>query len=115
MASLRDAKQRLEIIYKACVPEVNNETEKEGSSDEFHRLRVKIKGDIREIRQALKEREDEIKKQTAAQTAEMSYRIRLLIRNAKDTLQSMQQIVDKQSRKAFIFLILEKTKGSTKT
>jgi predicted nucleic acid-binding Zn-ribbon protein len=97
---MRDAHKRLEVIFMATANDAAEGAEAEQGLDEFQRLKKKIHGEIKKVREALKEREIDMGKggnTTAA--AEASYRIRVMIKTIKETIARMQEIYDKQARK----------------
>nr|KAJ3420082.1 hypothetical protein HK105_006142 [Polyrhizophydium stewartii] len=101
MASMRDAMKRLEHIYKECAPEAIEEKNAIEGLDEFDRLRKKIHADVKAVRQALKDRADVMRGGgTTTESAEASYRIRVMIKSLKELLGQMQHIVDKEAKKA---------------
>ncbi|KAJ3111330.1 hypothetical protein HDU96_005787 [Phlyctochytrium bullatum] len=100
MASMRDAMNRLQLIYEACVPEAIAAKQAELGLDEFQRLRKKIHAEVRNVRQALMEREDMLNSVgTTPETAEASYRIRIMIRGLKESSARMGEILAKESKK----------------
>ncbi|KAJ3408758.1 hypothetical protein HDV05_004767 [Chytridiales sp. JEL 0842] len=100
MASMRDAMQRLQTIYENTCPEAIAAKAAELGLDEFQRLRKKIHADVRGVRQALKEREDLLTTSgTSPETAEASYRIRIMIKGLKEASARMQDIVNKEAKK----------------
>ncbi|KAJ3283571.1 hypothetical protein HDU79_008954 [Rhizoclosmatium sp. JEL0117] len=100
MSSMRDAMQRLQVIYENCDPEAMALKQAELGLDEFQRLRKKIHADVKGCRQALKEREDLLASVgTTPETAEASYKIRIMIRNLKESSGRMAEIVKKEERK----------------
>ncbi|KAI9330383.1 hypothetical protein DFJ73DRAFT_858936 [Zopfochytrium polystomum] len=101
MASMRDALNRLQVIYDACNPEAVAAKQAEAGLDEFQRLRKRLHRDIRAIRTALREREDLLTTQgTTPETAEQSYRIRIQIRAVRDAADRMKEIVAKEEKRA---------------
>ncbi|TPX63277.1 hypothetical protein SpCBS45565_g06733 [Spizellomyces sp. 'palustris'] len=97
MSSMRDAMRRLQIIHEACAPEP---TAQETTLDEFTRLKKKIHGDVKQVRQDLKEREEMMAAGgTTTESAEKSYRIRVAIRGVKEGVARMGEIVAKEERK----------------
>ncbi|KAJ1562026.1 hypothetical protein HK096_002396 [Nowakowskiella sp. JEL0078] len=100
MASMRDAMRRLQIIYESCAPEAIEAKDAEKGLDEFTRIRKKLHGDVKAVRQAIKEREALISMHgTTTETAEASYRIRVQIRQLKDEVKKISEIVAKEERK----------------
>eukprot|EP00842_Homolaphlyctis_polyrhiza_P001101 jgi/Hompol1/1992/HPOL_002113-RA len=100
MASMRDAMKRLEHIYQQCAPEAVEEKTAEANLDEFSRIRKKIHADVKAVRQALKDREDLLRQGgTTTESAEASYRIRVMIKTLKEQVGRMQEIVDKEAKK----------------
>ncbi|KAJ3109255.1 hypothetical protein HDU97_007749 [Phlyctochytrium planicorne] len=100
MASMRDAMARLQVIYEECVPEAIAAKQAELGLDEFQRLRKKIHADVRTVREALKEREDLLNSVgTTPETAEASYRIRIMIRGIKESSTRMGDILAKDIKK----------------
>ncbi|KAJ8331471.1 hypothetical protein QVD99_001739 [Batrachochytrium dendrobatidis] len=100
MASMRDAMKRLEIIYTECAPEAIEEKNTDASLDEFSRIRKKLHADVKSVRQALKERQDVMRGGcTTTESAEASYKIRVMIKTLKEQTARMQEIVDKEGRK----------------
>ncbi|KAJ3220261.1 hypothetical protein HDU67_003276 [Dinochytrium kinnereticum] len=100
MASMRDAMNRLQVIYEACVPEAIAAKQAELGLDEFQRLRKKVHADVRAVRQALAEREDLLNSVgTTPETAEASYRIRIMIRGLKESAARMGDIIAKEAKK----------------
>ncbi|KAI8913441.1 hypothetical protein EDD86DRAFT_268925 [Gorgonomyces haynaldii] len=100
MASMRDAMKRLDVIYKACAPEAIEKSKEEASLDEFTRLRKNIHAAVRQVREQLSEREQMMKRGgTTTESAEASYRIRVAIKQLKEQVQKMQDIVDKEQKK----------------
>ncbi|KAJ3277059.1 hypothetical protein HDV01_000111 [Terramyces sp. JEL0728] len=51
MSSMRDAHKRLEVIYKACAPEAQEDAAAEAGLDEFTRLKKKVHADMKAIRE----------------------------------------------------------------
>jgi hypothetical protein len=81
MASMRDAMNRLQVIYDACTPEAAKQSATATTMDEFTRIRKKLHQDVKAVRQLLKEREAlTARLGTTSETAEASYRIRTAIR-----------------------------------
>lgn len=107
MASMREAMKRLEVIYNTCAPEAIEKNREDMNLDEFTRLRKQVHESVRQIRtvsiflwQQLKERESMMKNgSTTTGSAEASYRIRVAIKNVKEQVSKMQDMVDKESRK----------------
>ncbi|KAJ3064334.1 hypothetical protein HDU98_012234 [Podochytrium sp. JEL0797] len=100
MSSMRDAMQRLQVIYENCVPEAIAAKQAELGLDEFQRLKKKIAADVKGCRQALKEREDMLcTSGTTPETAEASYKIRIMIRNLKEGAGRMAEICKKEEKK----------------
>ncbi|KAJ3021661.1 UNVERIFIED_CONTAM: hypothetical protein HDU68_009524 [Siphonaria sp. JEL0065] len=100
MSSMRDAMQRLQVIYENCVPEAIAAKQAELGLDEFQRLRKKIHADVKGCRHALKEREDLLcSSGTTPETAEASYKIRIMIRTLKESSGRMAEIVKKEEKK----------------
>jgi ElaB/YqjD/DUF883 family membrane-anchored ribosome-binding protein len=92
--------QRLQYIYEHTCPEAIAAKQAELGLDEFQRLRKKIHADVRSVRQALKEREDLLTTSgTSPETAEASYRIRIMIKGLKESQTRMQEIVAKEGKK----------------
>ncbi|KAL2911437.1 hypothetical protein HK105_209088 [Polyrhizophydium stewartii] len=87
------AMKRLEHIYKECAPEAIEEKNAIEGLDEFDRLRKKIHADVKAVRQALKDRADVMRGGgTTTESAEASYRIRVMIKSLKELLGQMQHI-----------------------
>ena len=131
MSSMRDAMRRLQVIYENCVPEAIEAKEAEAKLDEFTRLRKRLHGEVKSARQvlhcvflilqynknallwdrqkhntnqAVNDRNDLIEKGgTKTESAEASYRIRLSIKSIKEIMARMQEIHDKERRKAGIY------------
>ncbi|KAJ3331278.1 hypothetical protein HDU76_003613 [Blyttiomyces sp. JEL0837] len=100
MSSMRDAMARLQVIYENCVPEAIAAKQAELGMDEFQRLRKRIHADVKAVRLALREREDVLTSAgTTPETAEQSYRIRIMIRGLKDGSARMQEIINKEQKK----------------
>ncbi|KAH6595083.1 hypothetical protein BASA50_006070 [Batrachochytrium salamandrivorans] len=97
---MRDAMKRLEHIYTECAPEAIEEKAADANLDEFSKLRKKLHTDVKIVRQALKDRHDVMRSGgTTTESAEASYRIRVMIKTLKEYISRMQEIVDKESRK----------------
>ncbi|KAJ3326013.1 hypothetical protein HDV06_002398 [Boothiomyces sp. JEL0866] len=100
MSSMRDAHKRLEVIYKACAPQAQEESAAEAGLDEFTRLKKKVHTDMKAIREALKDREAATKNGgTTTESAEASYRIRVMIKSVKESVTRMEAIYDKEAKK----------------
>ncbi|KAJ3222404.1 hypothetical protein HDU78_011762, partial [Chytriomyces hyalinus] len=100
MSSMRDAMQRLEVIRENCVPEAIAAKAAEAGLDEFQRLRKKIHADVKGVRIALKEREDLLMSSgTTPETAEASYKIRIMVKNLKEGSARMTEIVKKEEKR----------------
>ncbi|KAJ3092779.1 hypothetical protein HK102_003042 [Quaeritorhiza haematococci] len=100
MASMRDAMRRLQVIYDACAPEAIEASTAEKNLDEFTRLKKRIHNAVKDIRVALKEREELLQRSgTTTETAEASYRARTMIRNLKEDTQRLDEIVTKEEKK----------------
>jgi division protein CdvB (Snf7/Vps24/ESCRT-III family) len=103
MASMRDAYKRLEIIYKATAPEAQEQSQAEAGLDEFTRLKKKVNQSIKEIRDALRDRDLSMKSGgTTTESAEASYKIRVMIKGVKESVNRMQEIYDKAARKVYL-------------
>ncbi|KAJ3122711.1 hypothetical protein HK100_011867, partial [Physocladia obscura] len=102
MTSMRDAMQRLQAIYEECVPEAKAEKEAEKGLDEFQRLRKKIGSEVKSVRIALREREEQLERAgTTPETAETSYRIRESIKELRRRAEGMKKIVMKEEKKKY--------------
>ncbi|KAJ3261787.1 hypothetical protein HK103_004738 [Boothiomyces macroporosus] len=100
MSSMRDAHKRLEVIYKACAPQAQEDMAAEAGLDEFTRLKKKVHTDMKAIREALKDREAATKSGgTTTESAEASYRIRVMIKSVKEAVTKMEAIYDKEAKK----------------
>ncbi|KAJ3197040.1 hypothetical protein HK101_006503 [Irineochytrium annulatum] len=98
--SMRDAMARLQVIFEECNPEAVDAKKAELGLDEFARLRKRVNLDVKSVRQALKEREALLTSVgTTPETAESSYRIRLMIRGLKESATRMNEIVAKEAKK----------------
>jgi hypothetical protein len=102
MSSMRDAYKRLEVIYKATTPEAQEQAQAEAGLDEFTRIKKRVHQNIKEIREALRERDQAMKSGgTTTESAEASYKIRVMIKGVKESVNRMQEIYDKSARKVF--------------
>ncbi|KAJ3391206.1 hypothetical protein HDU92_009161 [Lobulomyces angularis] len=100
MASMRDAMRRLNIIYEACAPEAIAEKAAEKGLDEFTRTKKKINQDVKQVRQALKEREVLIQRHgTSSETAEASYHVRILLRSINEDITRLKALYEKDEKK----------------
>ncbi|KAI8899126.1 hypothetical protein BC833DRAFT_586885 [Globomyces pollinis-pini] len=100
MASLRDAHKRLEIIYKTCAPEAIEQNAAEANLDEFTRLKKKIHADVKQIREALRDRDLANRGGgTTTESAETSYRIRVMIKSTKESHARLTEIYEKEAKK----------------
>ena len=100
MTSLRDAHKRLEIIYAATSPEVQDQNAADAGLEEFERLKKKCHNDLKGIRQALKDRDMATARGgNTAESAEASYRIRVMIKSVKENVNRMEEIYQKKARR----------------
>ena len=101
---MRDAYKRLEIIYTATSPEAQDANAAEAGLEEFERLKKKSHNDLKNIRQALKDRDmAALRGGNNAETAEASYRIRVMIKSVRENANRMQEIYDKKVRRNVIW------------
>jgi hypothetical protein len=100
MSSMRDAMARLQVIYENTVPEAVAAKQAEAGMSEFQRLKKRIHADVKAVRQALFERERLLETHgTSPETAESSYRIRIMIKGLKESMGRMQEIINKDMKK----------------
>ncbi|KAJ3300960.1 hypothetical protein HDV03_001570 [Kappamyces sp. JEL0829] len=100
MASMRDAHKRLDAIYKATASEAKEAAAENASLDEFTRLKKKVHQEMKSIREALRDRDASTKAGgTTTESAEASYRIRVMIKTVKESIARMQEIYDKEAKK----------------
>ncbi|KAI8855202.1 hypothetical protein BC829DRAFT_378340 [Chytridium lagenaria] len=92
MASMRDAMNRLQVILEQCVPEAIAAKQAELGLDEFQRLRKKVHADVRaeDLAHSVG---------TTPETAEASYRIRIMIKGLKESGTRMAEIIAKDTKK----------------
>ncbi|KAI9145633.1 hypothetical protein BKA69DRAFT_1048758 [Paraphysoderma sedebokerense] len=99
MSSLKDAIRRLEIIHAACAPK--DKKDEETGMDEFTRIKKRIHQNVKQARQLITEREQLSKSKNASSTeiAELSFKIRSILKQVKEESQELQRIVDKAEKK----------------
>lgn len=105
MATMKDAMKRLEVIHQACAPQ-DNPTENPGL-DEFCRVKKQLSQNVKDVRLLIKERDDLLKADKASkkgvgsgtETAEMSFKIRSMLKGIKDDIQTMDSLVKKAEKK----------------
>ncbi|KAL7753703.1 hypothetical protein RI367_000634 [Sorochytrium milnesiophthora] len=105
MTTMKDAIRRLQIIDAACNPK-EKEVE-DVNMDEFTRIKKQISSNVKAVRQAIKERDEMLNANNTSkkgvgsgtETAEMSFKVRSLLKVIKDDIVLLDNNVKKAEKK----------------